>query len=404
MNEDQIKDLLESKFKSVNNGLQDLRDTGASKAELQKATDAVKTQGTILQDFLKEYNDRQVKSYMEKFSDFLGENKDALKDIYQKGSGSIEFNPFEGQTKAVGDISSTSGTDEETPPPVRGFQPGSFNLRNDNALLNLCTVSSTNSASIAYTEMLPKEGNYNFVVEGASKPQIDFSWETRYPSPKKIAAHEILTEEVVTDFARMESIAKEYLSKKHDLFKVNGIFFADGSGSLPTGATEYARTFVATGLTDVFANGTSNIMDVINACITDIYRTANFTDEDHYMANIAMINPIDFFVNFQAAKDNNGLPLYPSASLFNSVTIGGVTIMPWIKIPTGKVFVADMSKYHVVNYVPFSIRIGWINDQFITNKFTMVGESRFFQYVKNLDQAAFIYDDIATVQAAIEAA
>ena len=63
-----------------------------------------------------------------------------------------------------------------------------------------------------------------------------------------------------------------------------------------------------------------------------------------------------------------------------------------------------MTKYHVVNYVPFSIRIGWINDQLITNKFTMVGESRYFQYVKNLDQAAFVYDDIATVQAAITAA
>jgi len=63
-----------------------------------------------------------------------------------------------------------------------------------------------------------------------------------------------------------------------------------------------------------------------------------------------------------------------------------------------------MTKYNVVNYVPFSVRIGWINDQFITNKFTMVGESRYFQYVKNLDQAAFVYDDIATVKAAITAA
>ena len=40
---------------------------------------------------------------------------------------------------------------------------------------------------------------------------------------------------------------------------------------------------------------------------------------------------------------------------------------------------------------------------FLSNKFTMVGESRFFQYVKNLEQAAFVYDSIATVVAAIEA-
>jgi hypothetical protein len=145
-------------------------------------------------------------------------------------------------------------------------------------------------------------------------------------------------------------------------------------------------------------------MDVVNAIITDIYTTQAYADEGHYMPNIVLINPVDFFVQLVGAKDADGLPLYPQAGLFNEVRIGGIVIKPWIKIPVGKIFVADMTKYNVVNYVPFSVRIGWINDQFITNKFTMVGESRYFQYVKNLDQAAFVYDDIATVKAAITAA
>jgi len=75
--------------------------------------------------------------------------------------------------------------------------------------------------------------------------------------------------------------------------------------------------------------------------------------------------------------------------------------MPFYKIPAGKVFVADMSKLNVSNYVPYTVRIGWINDQLITNQFTMVGESRFHSFVKKLDEAAFIYDDIATIETAI---
>ena len=142
-------------------------------------------------------------------------------------------------------------------------------------------------------------------------------------------------------------------------------------------------------------------MDAINACITDIYTTQAFTDQASYMANTVFVNPTDFFIEFQSAKDADGKPLYPQASLFNTVTIGSVTIIPWIKIPVGKLFVADMKQYNVINYIPFSIRIGWVNNQFVENKFTMVGESRFFAFVKNLDQAAFIYDDTATILTAI---
>jgi len=397
-----IQEGLEAKFALVQKNLQDLQEVSASKEKLEEAIKAVKTQGTALQDFIDGQQKAKLETLEQKFSAFLKENKEKIKEIHKNGSGEIVFDPF--TDKAVGTITTGSGTDAETVPVVRGANLGSFNLRNDNDLLSLCTTSSTSEPSASYTEMIPKEGGYAFVAEGGTKPQADFKWETRYPTPKKVAAYEILTEEAVTDYTRLESIAREYLQKKHDLFKVNAVFFAAGTGSLPTGATVYGRTFVAGDMAGELPNGSTNIMDVINAAITDIYTTQNYTDESHYMPNVVMVSPIDFFLKFQSAKDGNNLPLYPQASLFNQVNIGGVTIRPWAKIPAGKVFVADMSKYHVVNYVPFSIRIGWINSQFITNEFTMLGESRFYQYVKNLDQNAFIYDDIATIQAAIEAA
>lgn len=414
MDDKTIQKELEDKFKGVQDELKTLQETGATKEALEACTNALKEQGMKLDDFIAGQKVKIVQSLEDKFADFIIEKRDEIAKIYKSGSGEVVFNPFadihesikemdDATAKAVGDITTGSGTDQDTVPVVMGAQLGSFNLRNDNDLLSLCTTTSTNRPALGYTEMLPKEGSYAFVAEGGTKPQIDFKWETRYATPKKAAAYEILTEESVTDYARLDSVAREYLRKKHDLFKVNGIYFGDGVGANPTGATVIGRTFVAGGMAAKLPNGSANIMDVINACVTDIYVTANFTDEESYRANVVMISPVDFFLQFVAAKDGNNLPLYPQASLFGQVTIGGMTIKPWQKIPAGKLFVADMKKYNVVNYVPFSIRIGWINDQFITNKFTMLGESRFFQYVKNLDQAAFIYDDIATITAAIEA-
>lgn len=397
--EKEIMEMLDARFEGLQKELQDLQSSGqATKSEIQELHVAIEKAGTELEEFVNSQKEREIKSYMTQFKDFLAENKEELERIQQNKSGEIKFTP-----KAVGDLSTGSGTDVGTPPVVMHNNLGSFNLRNDSALLGLCTVTSTNSPALSYTEMIPKEGGYAFVAEAGTKPQTDFRWENRFETPYKAAAYEVLSEESVTDVARMESVAREYLQKTHDLHKANAVYFGDGTGNNPSGATTLARTFVATNLTAVFPSGGSNFMDVVNAIITDIYRTQAFTDEAHYMPNVVLINPIDFFVQLVGAKDADGLPLYPQAGLFNEVRIGGVVIRPWIKVPVGKIFVGDMTKYNVVNYVPFSIRIGWINDQFITNQFTMVGESRYYAYAKNLDQAAFVYDDIATVQAAIEA-
>ena len=408
MDED-IKKALDAKFEKLTKGfekaqndLAEAQKNSATKAEIEAITGSIKKQGQALEDFIDSQKAVQVDSVLKQLSSFLVENKSELERIKSSRSGEIKFTPkaTEGNVLKVAEtITTGNGTDAETAPVNHHTQLGEFNLRNDNDMMSLMTVTSTGSANASYTELIPKDGNYAFVAEGEKKPQIDFKWENRFPEPKKIAAFEVLTEESVTDVVRLMSVAKDLLKKKHDLFKVDACFFADGTSTNPTGATVYARTFVAGDMAlRVFK---PNFMDAVNAVVTDIYTTQNYTDEMEYRANIVLINPIDFYVELVSAKDENGLPLYPQAGLFNQVTIGGVTIRPWSKIASGKLFVADMSKYNVVNYIPFSIRIGWMNEQFIENTFTILGESRFFQYVKNLDQSAFVYDDIETVKTAI---
>lgn len=401
--EQEVQKALDAKFKKLNDNfikvqadLAKAQENSATKEQIESLTATLKTQGEALEEFIESQKAKVINSTLKQFEIFLTENKEKIKEIYKAGNGNIEFIP-----KAVEEITTGSGTNATAAPANATTQLGEFNLRNDNDLMSLMTVSSSSRDVYSYTEMLPKEGNFAFVGEGEEKPQIDFSWVNRFAEPKKIAAYEILTEEAATDIVRLMSVARGYLRKKHDLFKVRSLFFALGTGTLPTGATVYGRLFSAGPMALALTN--PNFMDVVNAAITDIYTTQNYTDEMEYMANLVLINPVDFFIQFQSAKDANGLSLYPQASLFNTVNIGGVTIKPWAAIPAGKIFVADMTKYNLINYIPFSIRIGWINEQFITNMFTMLGESRFFQFVKNLDEQAFIYDDIATIKTAITA-
>jgi hypothetical protein len=332
---------------------------------------------------MKNKNLESAMTFNEGISKAISENANEIKDAFKNNR------VYEITTKAVGTVTTASATVEGTIPTYNQANPTVSNLRELN-VLPLCTSFSTNQASFPYTETIPKDGDFSFQTEGTDKAQVDFKIETRYSAPKTLCAWIKLTEQSVDDIPYLQSVATDLLFKKHNL-KKNKALIAD---SITT-----ASSFVAGALASTVV--TPNIMDVINACVTKIYTTTNYTDEMPYMANVALMNPIDFFVQFVTAKDGMGLPLYPTASLFNQVVIGGVLIIPEQSVTVGSVLVADMSRMNVSNYKGYTVKIGYVNDDFIKNQFVILGESRYHSFVRELDKIAFIYDTISDIKTAI---
>ena len=362
------------------------------KAKFEETKDFL---GNEIANQLKEKGTAEVKTFKSVVENFISENAEQIKSIRKAGSGTIELQV----DKAV--IEVANATLPVAAPALQGVQvapPSRANFRT--AVINsMVTTIPTTQASYAYTETLPLSGDFGFVAEKGTKPNIDMKFETRYAAPLKVAAHMVVTEEAIQDIPNLQAIAYDFLRQKHDLKREKGLLLGDGIAPNPKGATVFGRAFSAGPL--ALSVTAPNFMDVVNACITDIYTTHNFTDEMPYMANLVLVNPNDFFIQLVSAKDLNGLPLYPSASLFNQVNIGGVTIMPHEDIVAGKIFVADLSKYNTTDYMGYTVKIGWINDDFIKNQFCIVGESRFHAFVKKLDEQAFIYDTIQTIKQAI---
>lgn len=368
-----------------------------TKEDYNELKSALETQGATLAKMGKGMSNEQKQTIEDLIVKEIKERYDEIKAIVANKSGSIRIDV----SKAVGDITTASGTVPVAAPAINGVQQAplsNINLRQLN-VAQLMTSIPTSMAAYPYTEAVPKDGDYTFVNEGAVKPEIDFKWETRYATPKKIAAWVRLTQESIKDVAGLESVARDFLRKKHDLKKAKALLFATGIGDEPKGATKYGRVFSAGPLANTIAN--PNFMNVVNACIVDVATTHNYEDEMPYVPNIVMLNSVDFFINIVSAKTVDGVPLYPTASLFNQITIGGVTIIPDESIPVGKIFVADLGKYNITDYVPYEVQIGYVNDDFIKNQFVILAESRFHQFVKKLDEQAFLYDDFATVKSAI---
>jgi HK97 family phage major capsid protein len=187
--------------------------------------------------------------------------------------------------------------------------------------------------------------------------------------------------------------------KKHNIFKQRGIISGDGISPNPKGILEYGRAFVPGDMAGKVQ--APNFMDVINAAIADMRTTHNYQDEIPYIANVVMLNDIDFFLEVQSAKDTTGRPLFNYNPITQVATMGSVAVIPTPEIEAGNILVADVTKYNVVNYKPYTVRIGWVNDDFIKNQFVILGESRFYGFVKKLDEQAFIYDSIDTIKDAL---
>jgi len=185
-----------------------------AKEEAKKATDKAQELGLKVTELETKGGLPTIKTAREQLVDFLTENKEKIKAIAKAGSGMIEF-------KVVGSVTNQSGINVAIIPNVVGTQsapPSPVNLRTIQ-LLGLTTNLNTNLSAYPYTEVVPKDGDYAFVAEGAVKPQLDFKWETRWATPVKVAGWIKLTEEVVEDVASIESIAYDLLNKKTRLEK-----------------------------------------------------------------------------------------------------------------------------------------------------------------------------------------
>lgn len=254
------------------------------------------------------------------------------------------------------------------------------------------TVTSTNKGTFSYTDFKPKEGDVTDVLEGASKPQLDFTWVTTPLTPVKAAGYEVLSDESLTDIPQLEGIAKDYLLRKY-LLKRQSTILDTVIASAPAFS---AATWTGT------KKATPNLYDAIVACTNQIQTAANYTDDVEFNPNVCFLNPAD--LNALRIKQSADNYVFPQLNSMSEGTVNGIRLVAKSSIPAGKILIGDFTKLNVVNYVNYAVSMGWINDQYIKNMITMLGEGRFYNYIRTLDKLAFVYDDIADVIAGITVA
>lgn len=279
---------------------------------------------------------------------------------------------------------------------INADEIATFNLRQP-FIEQFATVTRTAKPVFVYADYEPKEGDAGFTAEAAAKSQMDLNVVVKSLAPKKATGYEIMSEEAVDDIPRLQSEATTLLFQKYLLKRQSGILAGDGTNNTPVGVISQAGAW-DNATWDTTNNGvvSGNLYDALIALANQIYTVHNYTDEAAYFPNVAFVNPKDF-AGLKLKKNEFGMYLFPQLILSENSKIDNFALVPQRDITAGKVLIGDFTKLRIINYIDYYVKMGWINDQFIKNLFTMLGEGRFYTLIKNLDKKAFVYADIATV-------
>jgi len=352
-----------------------------AKSELMEVKNA-------LSEMTKTSHKEEDKSIYAQVDKYIDDNIEAMKAQFKSGSGVIEI------AKAVGTMTTANGTlptalpanyvaQTQGVPLVRFRRPKIFQYAN---------VFSTNQKTLPYVEAIPKEGDFAVVAEGGVKPQLDFSWVTRFIEPNKYAGWIKVTEELLYDIPRFKTNILDYIKNKHDLFKEKQVFTY-----LNTAATAFVTASVNTA-----SVVNPNIIDVVNAMNAQIVNTPNYTDEPEMYGDVVLMNYADIFKYFSAVKDATGRNLYgDDYNTTGMMRYNGYTFIFTPLVTAGNIVLYDSSKLDVSTYMDYVVKYGLINDDFIKNEFVTLGESRGHIYIKNHDKRAFVKGTIATIMADI---
>lgn len=255
--------------------------------------------------------------------------------------------------------------------------------RNPNLALNFVDRGTTNSAVMTWTEEGNSEGDAAITAEGVLKPLQDKKFVDRITKAKKIAGHIIVTEEMENDTPRIATAVRR-LFEENVMRKYDDQVYADIIAAV--------GGYVSTALDDQIDN--ADDYAAIGAAICQL-QTLNA------VADLVVLNPADKWRMRLTKSTGDGQYLLPPFTVGDQ-TFDGISVVTSNKVAAGNFLVGESKTYKVDEYKPFSLRVGWQNDDFVKNQFTIVGEIRFHSYIATNDLVAWCYTSFATVKAQIE--
>lgn len=252
----------------------------------------------------------------------------------------------------------------------------------------------TKFETIAWVNKTTPLGAADFIGPGELKPGVSFRLASSTSTAKKIADSAQCGTELLRDIDGMKSFIEDELIYQIKI-RLNQAVLTDVADSEKiNGIQTLSVAFPATG--SGIHTPSPNQMDAIRAGVG--YMRSGLLEGPITV----FINPIDSTNMDMAKSGSNGVYLLPPFASSNGKTIGGATIVENTHIPAGSVQFAFLNYYRILIYQDLFVDWGWIDDNFIKNLVTAIGEMRIHQIFNSIYTGAFMFDTFANIEAAID--
>jgi hypothetical protein len=386
-----IKDAVKVEVEAATAGLMKSDELG-SKLEamglqndaIKNLTDAVAKQGTELQKFLIGKNEGEEISLKEQLKAKHEEIKVA---VNKNSSFKLEVNKLLVTRASVGNTTMAM----RLPDVGQLAYPASVL----SAAFRHAPVSPSSNGVIRYYDQSAVTRGAASVAEGAQKPESAITWIERTLLIEKIADSIPVTKEGFNDVYFIQSEIERLLTINLALKKEDLLWDGDGITPNIKGVYTSAPLFVTTPFDDSVE--AANVFDLVATIAADI----NASGGGKYKADTVVLNPIDT-LKMKLIKDSSGRYLLPPFVSPN----GDITTLKVIEssqVTPNTLVVGDFRYGTIYDLENVTIEMGWINDQFIKNAFTILAEERFALLIRVVDTTAFRkVTDIAAALGALE--
>jgi len=345
--------------------------------KLEGFREATKSQATIT-----------AKSLGQAISESYAENIEKINEVLERKGGTVALD-----IKAVGTMTTTGNYTGGTVALTQLETGVARIVRRKPFLRELVNSAGTTSKYITYIEQTSPEGGAGMTAEGALKSQADFDLVERQAIVKKITAWIKVSKEMASDLPFMQGEINTELVELVQLKLDEQILSGDGLGDNLVGILTNAIAFSAGGF--ALSIVTPNEADVIRVACVQI-------EKEEFMPNYILLNPEDC-AKMELIKTTQGEYTYPMIYVNSNgdTRIKGIPVLTNTGIATGTFLVGDFTKSNLRIREELNIQVGFVNDDFTKNLFTILCEARATHYVKTNHYKAFVKGTFSTAKTAL---